>query len=215
MASAQLFHLLTNPPVASYPDSQTIMSATTPFAGSRLTCMLLDPATPPTGSAQYLATAYPIGGTTNTVLGRWVTRQLPAQVIGAGNWTFYGVIHSITDNVGLGQTNLWGFTVAQWRAGTGVVATFLDAPTGGTSAAIGNGSALTDSVGATTQAGGALTLLQNDQIILEVWSHGPYAYPMALALNGLGEYYPGTLSVPSALTDTDAYLKAPAAITYL
>ena len=213
MASSSIFHLLTNPPVASFPDSQTIISATTPATG-RLTTMLLDPATPPIGATQYLANSQSsTGGTINVVIGRWITRQLPAQTIGAGNWTFYGAARGTAGTNG--ATNLWGFTVAQWRAGTGVVATFLDAPTGGSSATLGSGGVPYDAAGATTVAGGALTLLLNDQIILEVWSRGSYGGPFSLLLNGQDEYYPGTTAASPAMSSTDAYLKAPAAITYL
>lgn len=215
MASASIFHLLANPPVADYPDAGTIISATSPFA-ARLTTMLLDPAVPAAGSAQYSAetdfTAAFASSPNNVIYGRWITRQLPAQTIGAGNWTFYGAL-AVKTTFNTVTPKLWGFCVAQWRAGTGVVARFLDAPTGGASAS----NAVADFAGQTVQAGGALTLVQNDQIILEVWSSmaviANQSVTSALQINGRGQYL--TNAYPSlSLTDTDAYLKAPAAITY-
>lgn len=218
MATAQLWHLLTNASVtpATDPDPGTIISATAPNFG-RLTTQLLDPAIPVVGSTQVLAEVkYPAqgAGTQKVIAGRWITRQLPAQTVGAGNWSFYGLARMLGVAVSTTFT-IWGFTVAQWRAGTGVVARFLDSPTGGTSAS--NGANPFDRAALTTVAGGALTLSQNDQIVLEVWAQildgGNFAPDMSLCLNGLGQYQPGVYTV-SSYTDTDATLKAPAAITY-
>lgn len=218
MASAQIFHLLLNPPVASAPDPSTIISATTPDYGVVTTC-LLDPASNPVGQAQVAhGLSANFLGTKNIVLGRWITRQLPAQVIGAGTWELCAVYRQTLAATGSNIANkLWGFTVAQWRAGTGVVARFLDAPTGGTSYTALS-SAQEDIAAFGAQAGGALTLQQNDQIILEVWSQhvlsvGAQTIAPAILLGGRGQYYPvqGTYL---EFTDTDAVLVAPAAIVY-
>lgn len=219
MATATLFHLLTNTSVTpgTDPDPGTIISATAPDFG-RLTTQLLDPATPAAGSTQVLAEVkYPTQGnvTKKVILGRWITRQLPAQTIGAGNWSFYGLLRAQNVVTNTPTCTIWGFTVAQWRAGTGVVARFLDSPTGGTNVA--NGTAPFDRAALTTVAGSGLTLTQNDQVVLEVWMQfndaNSFADDLSLCLNGLGQYQPGVYTV-SSYTDTDAVLKAPAAITY-
>lgn len=215
MASSDTFHLLTNPPVASAPGGLTIISATSPGAG-RLTTMLLDPAVPPDGAAQYLAEMdyTENGATKNIIYGRWITRMLPAQTIGAGNWTFYAALRLkvVTSLLSVG---MWGFCVAQWRAGTGVVARFLDAPIGG----VGITPSVNDFTQATTVAGSALTLAQNDQIVLEVWSsqtsNNEQAVQTALLLNGRNQYVSLGTYPAASLTDTDAFLQAPAPIVYL
>ena len=296
MASATIWHLLTNPPVADYPSPATIISATTPDFG-RLTTQLLDPAIPATGATQAFTTlTFPtarnalnekaitsitvanptvitatahgfsngdvvaifgsntsptIDGvwtvssvTTNTftipvnvtlvnsevatvqktsriVYGRWITRQLPAQTISAGNWSFYGMQRSSGTGTPWGNTTtsnvnlIWGMCVAQWRAGTGVVARFLDSPSGGTGQ---SASTNYDRAQTTTVAGGTLTLAANDQIVLEVWSscwydNGSSPITLALLYDGLGQYETYNYTT-GTFADTDAVLVAPQAITY-
>lgn len=220
MATAQIWHLLNLPSVtpATDPDPGVGISATSP-ARARLTTQLLDPAIPAAGTTQYLADLkYNVaaGAGAQLVIGRWITRQLPAQTIGAGNWSFYGALR-VNDSGSSADINttLFGFAVAQWRAGTGVVARFVDSPGGGTNVAAPT--ATYDRAQLTTIAGGALTLSANDQIALEVWftttNQGTLPWEYTLLTNGLGQFGSATYAY-QALTDTDAILKAPAAITY-
>lgn len=158
---------------------------------------------------------YPLqGAAKKIVLGRWTTRQLPAQTINAGNWTFNGLARNLTTG-GVSAFTIWGFCVAQWRSWTGVVARFLDSPTGGTEAH--NGANTFDRAQSTTVAGGSLTLTANDQIILEVWAQntdpGTNAVDLMLCLGGLGQFESGVYTA-SSYTDTDAVLVAPQAIVY-
>lgn len=217
MASTNLFHLLAAEPVVTPPDAGTIISATTPDYGV-LTTHLLDPALPAPGYTQVInrSTFSSVTVNKNVVLGRWLSRKLPAQTIGSGNWALYGALRdngSTAANLGF---KLWGFTVAQWRDGTGVVARFLDAPTGGTET--DPAGTTTDIVGRTSVAGVSLTLSLNDCLIVEVWCQhvarsGTVSADASLLYGGIGQYVSGTYTY-NTLLDTDLTLLAPVQVTY-
>lgn len=227
MASAQILQLLNQAPIGDFPDVTQIISATSPDFG-RLSALLLDPAVPAIGSVQYLAEVkYPNQGNVSkkVIFGRWITRPLPAQTISSGNWTFYGV-QQLTNPGGWGgaggtaANTIWGFTVAQWRQGTGVVARFLDSPTGGSNV-LPTGASAIQRVASTTVAGASLTLSANDQVVVEVWGQvndnttaGTSTTDMILMTNGRGLYQPGQVYSTGFFTDTAATLRASVPIVF-
>jgi hypothetical protein len=220
MGSARLLHLLPNVPLADPPDAGTQISATgTPTHGV-WTTLLLDPALPPTGSTQQLHTvaisAPGTGGTTyDFVFGRWLTRPLVAQTIGAGNWSLYAAMR-VADAPESWTITTWGFCVAQWRPGTGVIARAVDAPTGGSSLGL---TVNNDRAAVTTQAGLSLTVLSGDCLIVEVWSRSAYSAGTSNPLShsflfgGIGQYATAWYT-NGTLTDTDATLLAPSAVAF-
>ncbi len=223
MGSAKLLHLRNEPPLADPPDVGTQISAGGAPTAGVWTTHLMDPAPPAVGATQTVQSfGFAIAGaaTYNFVYGRFLSRALPAQTIGAGNWSFYGV-QQRNDTVGGAVTfneYAWGFTVAQWRPGTGVIARFADSQSAGSTDG-GNIALSADRVSLTTLAGGALTLTAGDCLVLEVWGQLVVAGGAAssgthsLLYNGAGQYVPGVYTRGS-LTDTDAYLLAPQAITF-
>jgi hypothetical protein len=224
MPSAQVLHLLPQPPQATPPDPGTIISASVPSFGN-VSTRLLDPAvsSPPLTGAnqivQYAANGWANDGANHKVVyGRFLTRMLPAQTISAGTWK----LAVATRNTGTGTTyteGVSGFCVAQWRPGSGVIARAVDTP--GTGGQLAAGSAGADANAIISIGGGsALTLLANDCIIVEVWgnilptNNNVGTATTGLLLGGLGQLPNGTVWAMNAMTDTDAVLIAPAAITF-
>ena len=218
MGTATVLHLLSAVPEADPPDPGTIISASTPNGGV-LTTTLLDPASPTVGYTQAVHEVKASGlisggGTFLIIFGRYLTKPLPAQTIGSGNWkltlnwriptVFSGTITSIKV----------GACLAQWRSGTGVVARFFDNTAASASFSTGAG---TDYANTTTIAGASETLLANDCLVLEVWTQilagTASTMDLELLFNGLGQYFAGAYTL-NQLTDTDGVLKAPAAITF-
>ncbi len=230
-------HLLPNPPLASPPDVGFQISPTGFADRGFWTTRLLDPAPASQIGGQVLATnSY--GGTDavlHLVYGRYLTRPLPAQTIGAGLWSVYAAQRMAVVSSPFQTNTIWGFTVAQWRPSTAsVIAVAVDAPLGGNTftnapiwlglfffvsplAGIAYTNAANDIAQRTIQAGSALTLLAGDCIILELWdteqTFSNTAVTTQLLLNGLGQYVDG-LYLLSSLTDTDATLRAPAPIQF-
>lgn len=125
MASTNLLHLLSNYPLATPPDVATHAASTgTPTAGV-VTTHLLDPALPPVAATQLVTTiTSAASGRPVYIYGRWLTRPLSAQTIGAGNWQLYTVIRF----TGTFYALALGFAVAQWRPDTGIIARACSVP---------------------------------------------------------------------------------------
>jgi hypothetical protein len=149
------------------------------------------------------------------ILGRWLSRVLPAQTIGAGNWIINGLLR-FNNTASADSTTAFGGCLAQWRPGTGVVARFFDSPTTGTN--FTPATAQQDRVLNSTIAGGALTLLATDCLILEVWF--TMVTTGAGGTRDWGFVYGGVNQLTAGIwgyqevTVYDATLTAPAAITF-
>ena len=217
MGTATVLHLLSAVPEADPPDPSTIISATTPTGGI-LTTTLMDPAAPAAGYTQATYEVKPaassIVGTYNFVFGRFITKPLPAQTIGAGTWNI-SLAFRFTVSGTATSTIQAGFALAQWRSGTGVVTRLVDAHTLGSTY---TPSATQDLRVNTSSAGSSATLLANDCLVLEIWlqwvvSANTGTPDFLFLFNGLGQQTTG-LYAASQLTDTDGVLTAPAAITF-
>lgn len=218
MPTAQLLHLLTAVPQATAPDPGTIISASTPNGGV-LTTSLLDPAASVPGATQVLResklASTVTASTYKYVLGRFLSKPLPAQTLGSGNWKIAASVRQNASAAGTFTTSL-GCCIATWRPGTGVVTRIAD------STAFSNSVAPTsvqtyDGAYSGTVAGVSATLQTNDCLIVEVWyqwANSATAIPdNSLLLNGVGQYFNGNYTYQS-LTDTDATLLSPVAITF-
>jgi hypothetical protein len=194
------------------------MSATTPSHGI-LTTGLLDPASPIAGSTQVVQNITITPGTVSQqgyVLGRWITKPLPAQTIGTGSgWGIYAAVRNLVTIAGSASLNLWGICVAQWRPGTGIIARGVDQPNGG--GVFGN---LTNNDAAEYYdwSASSLTLLTNDCLVVELWTFVTMGsvsgvINVGVLLNGTGQYVNGTYAT-GILANTDAVLVAPVPITF-
>jgi hypothetical protein len=226
MPSSNLFHLLAQPPLAVPPAPTVPMSATAPSTAMLMTAHLLDPASPAAGAALAKAgvvSLMPPGVTVVQVFGRWLTRPLAAQTIAAGAWSF-GAVFEVDTSAGssgsITSYTLGGFCVAQWRPGSGVIARAVDAPSAGTTipGTTDGGYPIV-----LTQSGASLTLLAGDALCLEVHAAlvtgggASGTVTTTLFYNGLNQYTNVGGGLGAALgfyTDTDAWLLAPALVTF-
>lgn len=151
----------------------------------------------------------PVNGPEYVMLGRWVSDLLGAQTIAAGNWTLQGGMMAGSSGNATGKG--MGAVLKVWRpSGNTLVGTIFDHATQ-ESTTVGyvpgsNWSAVTE-----THAGGSVTCLDSDVLVLEVW--GQYSNPSHLpqwiyfAYNGNGGAHgndAAVLTAPNPLTLSSA-----------
>lgn len=218
MPTAQVLHLLPSPPLATPPDPSTIISLSTPADGV-LTTSLLDPAVPSPVGSQVRREVQVAGtltaGTYHFILGRFLTRPLPAQTIGAGTWKLAAAVRQNASGAGTYTVSI-GCCIASWRPGTGVITRIAD-NTAFSNSVNPSGLVAYDAVLSGSVSGVSATLLASDCLIVELWlqwANSATAQPdNSLLLGGLGQYFNGSYTY-QILTDTDAVLVAPAPITF-
>jgi hypothetical protein len=229
MPGSNLFHCLHQPPLAVPPAPTQQMSVSAAAPQSVQTVWLLDPAAPPLGGTQQLATVtYALASSTTVNLchGRFLTRPLAAQTLPAGNWTFGAVFRINTSSVAsLSARHVGGFTVAQWRPGSGVIARAVDSAGGGVAPFPSFATFDFDIPVALSVSGSSLTLAAGDCLCLEVWQQLTTGTSAAgsttdsLTYGGAEQYVSIVAGASSgftlgSLTDTDAWLLAPALVTF-
>jgi len=222
MPSARQLYLLNQLSIAIPPLPGTLASATsTPWLGT-YTSYLLDPAAPLPGTSAAVheikyTDASGVAFTRQYLWGRWLTRQLPAQTIAAGNWTIAGNLRSTALPGSASGLTLWGACLAQWRPSTQtVIARLFDSPTAGTSTSPVTG---IDRIAQNTIAGGAVTIAANDCLLFELYSQltanttAAAAVDLGVLFGGAGQWIAADYA-QGAIGDAPFILTAPAAITF-